>query len=73
MRKIILGAAAITALILASAANAHDFFLMPDQFRAPDTRPVKISATVGSNFPKAENTVAADRVDRLVAVGAGSP
>ena len=73
MRKIILGAAAITALTSASAASAHDFFLMPDQFRTPNADSVKISATVGSNFPKAENTVAADRVDRLLAAGAGSP
>lgn len=73
MRKILFRAAAITVFFTASAANAHDFFLMPDQFRVPDASSVKISATVGSNFPKAENTVAADRVDRLLAVGAGSP
>lgn len=73
MKKVILGAAAITALLSASAATAHDFFLMPDQFRTPNAGVVKISATVGSNFPKAENTVAADRIDRLLAAGAGSP
>ncbi len=73
MRKIIIGAAALTGLVAVSAANAHDFFLMPDQFRAPNTGPLEISATVGSNLPKAENTVAADRVERLLAVGAGSP
>lgn len=73
MRKFILGAAAITALLSTSAAGAHDFFLMPDQFRTPNASPIKISATVGSNFPKAENKVDADRVERLLAAGAGSP
>ncbi len=73
MRKIIIGAVAVTGLVAVSAANAHDFFLMPDQFRAPNASPVRISATVGSNFPKAENTVAVDRVKRLLAVGAGNP
>ena len=73
LRRIIFGAAAMIALATTSAASAHDFFLMPDQFRVPDASAVKISATVGSNFPKAENTVDADRVDRLLAVGAGSP
>ena len=73
MRKIILGAAAMIALATTSTANAHDFFLMPDQFRTPTADSIKIQATVGSNFPKAENTIAADRVDRLLAIGAGSP
>ena len=50
MRKIILGAAAMIALATTSTANAHDFFLMPDQFRTPTADPVKIQVTVGSNF-----------------------
>lgn len=66
------GLAAFAGLIAASAASAHDFFLMPDEFRTA-AGPVRIRATVGSNFPKAEITVAADRVDRLIALGAGSP
>ncbi len=73
MRRFIFGAATLTVLVAASAANAHDFFLMPEQFRGPSAGPVRISATVGSNFPKAENTVAADRVERLLAMGAGNP
>ena len=73
MRKFLVGVTVMTALVAASAANAHDFFLMPDQFRSSNAGPVKIHATVGSNFPKAENTVAADRVDLLLAIGAGSP
>ncbi len=72
MKKINFAVAALASLTAASAANAHDFFLMPDDFRTA-AGPVRIHATVGSNFPKAENTVAADRVDRMVAFGAGSP
>lgn len=72
MQKFIPTVAAFAGLIAASAANAHDFFLIPDSFRTT-AGPVRIHATVGSNFPKAENTVAADRVDRLIALGAGSP
>ena len=72
MKKFIPGLAAFASLIAAPAANAHDFFLMPDSFRTT-AGPVRIHATVGSNFPKAENIVAADRMDRLVALGGGSP
>ena len=73
MRKIILGAAAFTGLVAASAANAHDFYLMPQDFRTLGVSPVTIQATVGSSFPDRTNTVEADRVDRLIAIGAGSP
>lgn len=34
---------------------------------------MKLSATVGSSFPTPENAVPADRIDRVVAVGAGKP
>lgn len=73
MKRFVFGAAALTALVAASAVSAHDFFLMPDQFRAPQAGTIRIDATVGSNFPKAENSVTADRIDRLLAAGAGSP
>lgn len=73
MKKIIFGAAAFTGLVAASAANAHDFYLMPQEFRTPGAGPVTIHATVGSSFPDRTNTVEADRVDRLIANGAGSP
>jgi hypothetical protein len=72
MKKFIPCLAAFASLIAASAANAHDFFLLPDSFRMT-AGPVRIHATFGSSFPKAENTVAADRVERLIAFGAGSP
>lgn len=73
MRRIILAAAAFTGLVPASAANAHDFYLMPQEFRTPGTGPVTIHATVGSSFPDRTITVEADRVDRLIAIGPGSP
>lgn len=73
MKRFILAAAAFTGLVAASAANAHDFYLMPQEFRTPGAGPVTIHATVGSSFPDRTNTVEADRVDRLIAIGAGSP
>ena len=73
MKKLILTAAALTGFVAASAASAHDFYLMPQEFRTPDAGPVTIHATVGSSFPDRTNTVEADRVDRLIAMGAGSP
>lgn len=57
----------------ASAAYAHDFFLLPDQFIASRPGVQNVKASVGSSFPKPENVVTADRVDRLFAVGAGKP
>ena len=73
MKKIIFGAAAFTGLVAASAAGAHDFYLMPQDFRTPGVGPVTIHATVGSSFPDRTTTVEANRVDRLIATGAGSP
>lgn len=72
MTKFTQTAAALAGLIAASAADAHDFFLLPGNFRVTSA-PVRIHATVGSSFPKAENSVAADRLDRLAVFGAGSP
>lgn len=73
MRKVIFGLAMAAAAGLASTAFAHDFFLLPEQFQAPVAGSVKIQATVGSSFPKAEAVVAADRVERLLVHGAGNP
>lgn len=73
MKKVIFGLAIAAAAGLASAASAHDFFLLPEQFHAPGPGTVKIQATVGSSFPKPEAVVAADRVERLFVHGAGSP
>ena len=58
---------------VSSAAYAHDFFLLPDQFQPSRGGTVKIAATVGSSFPTPEATVAADRVERLHVHGAGKP
>ena len=72
MKRIIFGMAAFTGLV-ASGASAHDFYLMPQEFRTTGAGPVTIHATVGSSFPDRTNTIEADRVDRLIALGAGSP
>ena len=61
------------ALLLPSAAAAHDFFLVPEQFIASGDKGVILSATVGSSFPVPETAVPADRIDRVVAAGAGNP
>lgn len=71
MRKLLLAAAMIA--VASSAAYAHDFFLMPEAFTTPRAGGVNIQATVGSSFPKAENVVTADRVDRLFVQGPGKP
>ena len=56
-----------------AAANAHDFFLLPDQFNPSRPGPRDVQASVGSSFPQPENVVPADRIDRLFARGAGKP
>lgn len=71
--RIWFGASVAAALAWASAAAAHDFFLLPEQFRAPSASAVKIQATVGSSFPTPEIAVTSDRVERVHAVGPGNP
>ena len=56
-----------------SAAQAHDFFLLPDQFSTSRAGPLNVQATVGSSFPNMDNSVTADRVDRLFTEGPGRP
>jgi len=73
MKMLLPGALASAALFLPTAAAAHDFFLLPEQFTASGEKGVALSATVGSSFPTPENAVPADRVERVVAVGAGNP
>lgn len=73
MKRLIVIAIAGAALTLPSAAAAHDFFLLPAQFVASGKGGVMLSATVGSSFPTAENAVPADRVEKIVAAGAGNP
>jgi hypothetical protein len=69
--SILLGAA--LAAFAASAAPAHDFFLLPDNFHVRGTNQLMIRATVGSSFPTPEIAVTADRAERTWVVGAGSP
>ncbi len=68
--RLTLGASIVAS---ASAAPAHDLFLLPDQFTASRAGVQNVKASVGSSFPKPENVVTADRIDRLFAVGAGKP
>ena len=72
-RTLLLGMAAASALTVASAAAAHDFFLMPQKFRAPSSGAVKMQATVGSSFPTPEIAVTTDRLERVHAFGPGNP
>lgn len=58
---------------LSSAAQAHDFFLVPGQFVTLQAGPQPLQASVGSSFPQPATVVTADRVDRLFAHGAGKP
>ncbi len=71
--RLITGTGMAAAFVWASAAAAHDFFLLPEQFRAPSVGAVKIQATVGSSFPIPEIAVPADRAERVLAVGPGKP
>lgn len=59
-------AAAFASLLLASwpsAAMAHDFFLLPNQFHGAGS--FEVHATVGAAFPTPETVVAQDRVSEL--------
>ena len=73
MKRLLVGAALVGALLSASAAAAHDFFLLPEGFTTRSAGTVALRATVGSSFPKPEILVPADRVDRLFAAGPGDP
>lgn len=58
---------------IASPVAAHDFFLLPDSFHAPEPGGLVVRATVGSHFPTPEIVVTADRAERTWAVGGGDP
>jgi len=57
----------------ANAANAHDFFLLPESFHSHSDAALTVRATVGSHFPTPEIAVTPDRDERLWAVGGGNP
>ena len=73
MRVLLTGGLVSAALFFSSAAAAHDFFLLPEQFVASGKNGLVLSATVGSSFPVPETAVPADRIERVAAVGAGNP
>lgn len=66
-------AAALLAAVGASAAFAHDFFLLPENFQTQAAGQVNVQATVSSIFPKPDIVVTADRIGQLYARGAGNP
>lgn len=71
--RLLLGMTAVSALSVASAAAAHDFFLLPQQLQASSSGAVKMQATVGSSFPTPEIAVTTDRLERVHAFGPGNP
>ncbi|MBA2770628.1 MAG: DUF4198 domain-containing protein [Sphingomonas sp.] len=73
VRRFFVGIGVAGSLAFASAAAAHDFFLLPEQFTTPGVGTVAIQATVGSSFPTPEIVVTADRAERVDAIGAGNP
>lgn len=73
MRKIITGLVACAGAFAASAAAAHDFFLLPGKFTTDNAGTIAVQATVGSSFPTPEIVVPADRADKLMAFGPGNP
>lgn len=73
MKRILVALAGLGTVLTATAAAAHDFFLMPEQFVTQRAGTVAIQATVGSSFPTPEIAVPADRVERLFAAGPGNP
>lgn len=73
MKRLVIRAAIVAAGLVASAASAHDFFLLPGQFTVPEAGTVNIQATVGSSFPTPEIAVTADRIEQMFVAGPGKP
>ena len=73
MRRIPTAVIIAAGALVASAASAHDFFLLPASFVPKRSGPLAIEATVGSSFPTPEIVVPADRTERVLAFGPGSP
>lgn len=73
MRKPLLPLLAGLTGLLATAAFAHDFFLLPESFHSSSAGPVTVRATVGSSFPTPEIVVTPDRAERTWVKGAGQP
>lgn len=64
---------AFAAAMGASAAAAHDFFLLPDSFSSAQTGEIGVKATVSASFPRLEAVVPQDRIGNLHAAGPGEP
>lgn len=68
-RVVPVAAATCAALFLAVAAQAHDFWLIPDAFAVAEGTAIQVRGQTSSRFPTSESAVAIDRVDdaRLLA------
>ena len=63
MRRILLAAVAMCgALLIAVAASAHDFWLVPDAFAIAEGSALVVRGQTSSRFPDSESAVALDRV-----------
>ena len=65
MNKIPIILVALSGTLMATAAAAYDFFLMPDAFSTRRVGPLVIRAIVGSTFPAPQIVVTLDRVERV--------
>ncbi len=73
MKKLLMLMSGGLAAVCATAASAHDFFLLPESFHPDQPGGLVVRATVGSSFPTPEVVVPADRAERTWAIGSGQP
>lgn len=59
--------------LLAGAASAHDFFLIPERFVGPSNRPLIVHATSSSDFPALNVGSPRSRIAQVRAMVAGEP
>jgi uncharacterized GH25 family protein len=68
--RTISGVAAATMIFLATAAGAHDFWLIPDAFRITPASEFVIRGQTSSAFPTSESAVTVDRITAARVLGA---
>ncbi|WP_244878361.1 DUF4198 domain-containing protein [Brevundimonas vesicularis] len=73
MKKRLLLAVTAGLGLFASAAAAHDFFLVPDRFAGPRTQPLIVHATSSSDFPALNVSSPQSRVGAVRASVGGHP
>ena len=64
MRRSILVAFTLTAILIAAAARAHDTWLLPAKFRAAPGGKVELALTSGMAYPASETAIDPARVER---------